>query len=106
MKKKASPDKVLSLSQARSQFSPLVEQVSKAPSEPIPVSVRGEIKAYIVSADHPAMLHAAEPRPSYRAAPPPIEGTLTLKGDVERALARAGREAELAVLQEWGEQGP
>lgn len=90
--RKDKPYYALPLSEVRKKLSPLVRQVEEGKGE-VPISVRGEVRAYLV---------AAERVEAYGATPPsgrqPLRGSLRLIGDLEegsgdtsRALLEAAR---------------
>lgn len=107
MRKPASRRVALSLTQARAQLSPLVRRLTRHATEnTVPISVRGEIKAYVVGAKHLEELEArALLSSSARRRPPTVRGTLEIVRKVEdrRDNPTPTLELELAALRSWDE---
>jgi len=78
--------RTVSLTEARGAFSPLVEQIEVIGS--VAVTVRGKVKAFIVSPERMRALSAQ----SRRRARSSARGTLEIVGDLKRGSRRAARE--------------
>ncbi len=102
MKRRTHSKKVLTLSQARAALSPLVREVAESPGKTVPISVRGEVKAYVIGAESLALLEVREAqRGRARPRPPSFEGTLEIVSDLEQGSREAALELELAALRSW-----
>lgn len=86
MKRKSSS---LALTELRSRLSPLVRDIDRLGA--VAVTVRGEVRAYLVSPARLQRAGAAE-------APRPIRGTLRLEGDLDQG----SRDAAAAWLAAAG----
>jgi prevent-host-death family protein len=78
------------LTEARQRLSPLVRRLAR---HPIPISVRGQVRAYLVSAERFEELEALE-RAKARGTQKRIQGTLDIAKDLEEGSKRAAKEFE------------
>ena len=102
MKKKVTHRAPLTLSRARALLSPLVREVSESDQAKVPISVRGEVRAYVIGAKRLEALEAREAvGERAHARPPRIEGTLEIAADLEQGSREAALGLELAALRSW-----
>ena len=85
----------LPVSQARQQLSPLLRRLSRNPRMEIPISVRGQVRAYLVSADRLRELEAAARGLARGKA---IQNTIEIMGDLEAGSRQAAKELEAWAL--------
>lgn len=89
----------LQLSKVRQMLSPLVRQLSAAPKVTVPISVHGEVQAYLVSAERFEQLMAREREVEYRVSPHSrLRGSIEIIGDMELASGEASADLEAAAL--------
>jgi hypothetical protein len=90
---------VVSLTDARHDLCPRVRNVSDLPRGKVGIAVRGDVRAYLVSArrlddlERKAKLYDGRLRGANRR----LRGTLTIVGDLEAASTRVVEELEAAV---------
>ncbi len=94
----------LNLSKARQLLSPLVRRVTGAPETAVPISVHGQVCAYLISAEHFEYLVAREQEAVYHATPerPRLRGSVQVLGDLEQASTQASAELEAMALRRAG----
>lgn len=95
----------VSVSDARQNFSPIIDQLARSPALEVPITVHGKVQAYLISAEHLSELKAEEPGHRYGAQRPPrIRGTMKLVGDIDAALEAAKREHLQHLISEVEDQ--
>lgn len=89
----------LQLSKVRQMLSPLVRQISAAPKVTVPISVHGEVQAYLVSAERFEQLMVREREMEYGVSPHSrLRGSIEILGGLELASGEASAELEAAAL--------
>jgi len=78
--------------------------MSRSPKAAIPVSVRGEVRAYLVAAERFEELESGE-RSLHRRGPARIRGTLEILGDLDEGSRWAAEELERAALRRADKAG-
>ncbi len=79
-------------------FCPLMSQLATRPRMAVPISVRGEVRAFLVAAERFEELEIAEKNLG-RKRPPRLFGTLPFIGDLEKGSRWAAKELEDAAIR-------
>ncbi len=91
----------VSLSLARARLSPLIESVASSGRLKVPISVRGVVKAYVVSARRLDELESKERAGRSHGRPPPIRGTLEIVKQPTRGEVGASARLEAQAVESW-----
>jgi hypothetical protein len=94
--------RTLSITKARQELCPIVENIDALPEGKLSITVGEKVAAYIVSPDRLAALEART-----RKAPRSVSlrGTVQILGDLEEGSRDAGREIERMALESWKGRG-
>lgn len=98
--KERSPTSAIPLARARQLLSPLVQQLSRESRTKVPISVRGQVRAYMVSARRLEQLEALERGPP-DARRRTIRGSVKLLTNLSEPSPTATEEHERAALESW-----
>lgn len=94
------PTQAVPLGKARRLLSPLVQELAATSRSTVPISVRGEIRAYLVSARRLEQLEALE-RGEPRGKPATIKGTVKILGELGQASRAAADDLDRAAVESW-----